>query len=214
MLNRLTRLLYSTSTSQSIMSASLVPTVPSALASYEITSKNTEPSGKVEVATFANGCFWGTQHVFDKYYKSRGIKTTVGYIGGDDKFKNPSYRQVCSGETGFAEACKVEYDPELVGYAELVETFYRTHDPTTRDRQGNDQGTQYRSAIFTHSPSQAEIAHKVTAEVSEKYFAPKGKEIVTAIDDAGTWYDAEAYHQKYLDNNPNGYQCYTHIPHW
>lgn len=76
---------------------------------------------QVEVATFANGCFWGTQQIFDKYYgPTRGVKTMVGYIGGDEKFKNPSYRQVCSGDTGYAEACKVEYDPELVGYAELV----------------------------------------------------------------------------------------------
>ncbi|KAG8914541.1 Peptide-methionine (S)-S-oxide reductase [Tulasnella sp. 408] len=200
---------------QKVVPGSLIPTVPSAIASYETTSKNTEASGKVEVATFAHGCFWGTQEVFDKYFgPTRGVKTTVGYTGGEDKFKNPTYRQVCSGSTGFAEACKVEYDPTLVGYAELVEFFYRTHDPTTPNRQGNDRGTQYRSAIFTHSPEQTEIARKVTEEVQAKHFTPKGLKIVTAIDDAGTWYDAEAYHQKYLEENPDGYHCSTHILHW
>jgi len=216
MLNRLTRLLYTAvPASQSIMSGSVVPTVPSALASYEVTSKNTEPSGKVEIATFANGCFWGTQQIFDKYYgPDRGVKTRVGYTGGDEKYKNPSYRQVCSGETGYAEACQVEFDPALVGYAELVELFYRTHDPTTKNRQGNDSGTQYRSGIFTNTAEQEEIAKTVTDEVQAKHFDPKSKRIVTIIAPAGQWYTAEEYHQKYLDNNPNGYHCSTHRLHW
>ncbi|KAG8908793.1 Peptide-methionine (S)-S-oxide reductase [Tulasnella sp. 403] len=217
MLNRLTRLLYTTTpTAQTTMIGRVVPTVPTALASFETTSKHTEGSGKVEVATFANGCFWGTQQIFDKHYGTKHglISTNVGYTGGDDKYKGVTYRQVCSGETGFAEACRVEFDPDLVGYAELVEFFYRTHDPTTKDRQGNDTGTQYRSAIFTHSPEQEEIAKRVTQEVDEKYFAPKGKKIVTLLEPAREWYTAEAYHQKYLDNNPSGYHCFTHRLHW
>ncbi|KAG8916831.1 Peptide-methionine (S)-S-oxide reductase, partial [Tulasnella sp. 417] len=166
------------------LSGSLAPTTPLAIASYETTSKNTEPSDKVELATFANGCFWGTQELFDKYFgPTRGMKTTVGYTGGDEKFKNPTYSQVCSGTTGFAEACRVEYDPALVGYTELIE---------------------YRSTIFTHSLEQTQIAHKVTEEVQDKYFSPRGLKIITAIVDAGTWYDAEAYHQKkYLELNPD-----------
>ncbi|KAG8931250.1 Peptide-methionine (S)-S-oxide reductase [Tulasnella sp. 417] len=111
------------------------------------------------------------------------MKTTVGYTGGDEKFKNPTYSQVCSGTTGFAEACRVEYDPALVGYTELIE---------------------YRSTIFTHSLEQAQIAHKVTEEVQDKYFSPRGLKIITAIVNAGTWYDAEPYHQqKYLELNPD-----------
>ncbi|KAG9007322.1 Peptide-methionine (S)-S-oxide reductase [Tulasnella sp. JGI-2019a] len=200
MLGRLSGFLNASRPSQTAMSGSVIPTVATALASYEVTSKNTESSGKVEVATFANGCFWGTQHLFDHYYGPKGgvIKTDVGYIGGNDKFKNPTYNQVCSGTTGYAEACKVEFDPERVGYAELVEFFYRSHDPTTVDRQGADKGTQYRSVIFTQSLEQAEIAKKVTAEVDEKYFKPKGQRIVTGIESAPTWYTAEAYHQVHI----------------
>ncbi|KIO22097.1 hypothetical protein M407DRAFT_245294 [Tulasnella calospora MUT 4182] len=198
-----------------VVPGSLVPTIPSAIASYETTSKNTIPSGKVEVATFANGCFWGTQELLDKYLgPTRGVNTTVGYTGGDEKLENPTYSQVCSGTTGFAEACTVEYDPELVGYAELVEFFYRSHDPTTLNRRANDPRGQYRSAIFTHSPEQTRIAHKVTEEIQEKHFSPKQLKIVTTINDAGTWYDAEADHQKkYLELNPDHGSTHN-ILHW
>ncbi|KAG8939480.1 Peptide-methionine (S)-S-oxide reductase [Tulasnella sp. 408] len=200
-----------------IVPGSLVPTIPSAIASYKTTSKNTQPSGKgklydnlgysanraqelsgmittVEVATFAHGCFWGTQELFDKYFgPTRGVKTTVGYAGGDENIKNPTYDQVCSGTTGFAEASKIEYDPALVGYAELVE---------------------YRSAIFIHSPGQTQIARKVTDEVQEKYFNSEGLEIVTVIDDARTWYDAEDYHQKkYVELNPDHGSTHNTL-HW
>jgi len=168
-----------------------------------------------EVATFASGCFWGTEHIFLKDYKNKGIiKTTVGYTGGDDNVKNPSYKDVCTGRTGHAEACKVEFDPEVLPYEELVEFFYRTHDPTTVNRQGGDTGTQYRSAIFTNSDEQAAIARRVTNEVQKKHFDPIGKRIVTTIQPAGVWYDAEDYHQEYLFKNPSGYQCPTHQKHW
>lgn len=95
-----------------------------------------------------------------------------------------------------------------------LEFFYRTHDPTTVNRQGSDAGSQYRSAIFTHSPSQHEKALSVTAEVQKKHFDPRSKNIVTQIVEAGEWYDAEDYHQLYLFENPNGYQCSTHVLHW
>ncbi|KAK0189732.1 peptide methionine sulfoxide reductase [Armillaria mellea] len=175
-------------------------------------------SAATEIATFASGCFWGVEHIFLKHYppaEGKGIiKTTVGYTGGKGSSQNPGYRAVCSGETGHAEAVKIEFDPAIVKYDELVEFFYRTHDPTTVNRQGADTGTQYRSAIFTNSPEQEVIAKRVTEEVQAKHFTPKGKTIVTEILEAGPWWDAEEYHQLYLFKNPSGYQCPTHRLHW
>ncbi|KAF7312730.1 Peptide methionine sulfoxide reductase [Mycena indigotica] len=168
-----------------------------------------------EVAIFASGCFWGTEHIFLKHYKEKGIvKTSVGYTGGKESVTNPSYRNVCSGTTDHAEAVRIEFDKEKVGYAELVEFFYRTHDPTTVNRQGGDTGTQYRSAIFTTSAEQEETAKRVTEEVQGKHFTPKGLTIVTEIKTAGPWWNAEDYHQLYLFKNPGGYQCPTHRLHW
>ncbi|KDQ06297.1 hypothetical protein BOTBODRAFT_39677 [Botryobasidium botryosum FD-172 SS1] len=190
------------------------PTVPSAIQSRQALAG--QPSGQVEVATFASGCFWGTEHIFVKHFSGAGglVKSTVGYTGGRGDSQNPSYKEVCSGATDHAEAVKLEFDPALVGYAELVEFFYRTHDPTTLNRQGGDRGTQYRSAIFTHTPEQLEIANRVTAEVQKAHFDDKGQKIVTRIEAAGPWWDAETYHQLYLFNNPDGYQCPTHRLHW
>ncbi|KAH7099718.1 methionine sulfoxide reductase A [Auriculariales sp. MPI-PUGE-AT-0066] len=171
-----------------------------------------------ETATFASGCFWGTEHIFVKHYgpkTGKGIlKTAVGYTGGNEDASSPSYREVCSGTTNHAEALRLQFDPEKVSYAELVEFFYRTHDPTTANRQGGDVGTQYRSIIFTHTPEQHQTAQNVTAEVQAKRFDPKGQKIVTEIVPAGVWYDAEDYHQDYLFKNPEGYQCPTHRLNW
>ncbi|KAF9265373.1 peptide methionine sulfoxide reductase [Marasmius fiardii PR-910] len=171
-----------------------------------------------EIATFAAGCFWGVEHIFLKYYppsQNKGIlRTSVGYTGGKESGTKPDYRTVCSGSTGHAEALRIEFDPGVVSYAELVEFFYRTHDPTTVNRQGADTGTQYRSAIFTHTSDQLEVAKKVTAEVQRKHFTPKGQKVVTEIIEAGPWWDAEEYHQLYLFKNPTGYQCPTHRLHW
>ncbi|KAL0578572.1 Peptide methionine sulfoxide reductase [Marasmius crinis-equi] len=175
-------------------------------------------SAKPEIATFAAGCFWGVEHIFLKHYppsQNKGIlKTAVGYTGGKESAANPDYGSVCSGSTGHAEALRIEFDPNVVSYAELVEFFYRTHDPTTKNRQGADTGTQYRSAIFYNTTDQAEVAKRVTAEVQEKHFTPKGDRIVTDIVEAGPWWDAEEYHQLYLFKNPTGYQCPTHRLHW
>ncbi|TDL27107.1 peptide methionine sulfoxide reductase [Rickenella mellea] len=175
-------------------------------------------SSQTDIATFASGCFWGTEHIFLKHFPiSQGkgiIKTSVGYTGGKDVASDPSYRDVCSGSTGHAEACRIEFDPAILKYEELVEFFYRSHDPTTVNRQGMDTGTQYRSAIFTNSDEQTAIAQRVTNEIQQKYFDLKGKKIVTTIERAGPWYDAEDYHQEYLFKNPNGYQCSTHRLHW
>jgi len=175
-------------------------------------------SSAVEIATFGGGCFWGVEHIFLKHFPpSQGngvLRTSVGYTGGKDEATNPSYKVVCQGGTDHAEAVKIEFDPAKVTYDELVEFFYRTHDPTTLNRQGGDTGTQYRSAIFYHTPEQKVIAERITQEVQEKYFAPAGKKIVTQIVEAGPWWDAEEYHQLYLFKNPSGYQCPTHKLHW
>ncbi|KAF8579632.1 methionine sulfoxide reductase A [Ramaria rubella] len=168
----------------------------------------------VEIATFANGCFWGTEHMFLKAHNKGIIKTSVGYTGGRDDVKNPSYQDVCSGRTGHAEAVRIEFDPAIIKYEELVEFFYRSHDPTTKNRQGNDAGTQYRSAIFTHSDEQVTIAQSVTAAIQAKHFDSRGRKIATTIEPAKEWYPAESYHQAYLFKNPHGYQCPTHRLHW
>ncbi|KAF9269307.1 peptide methionine sulfoxide reductase [Marasmius fiardii PR-910] len=180
---------------------------------------STEPSdSKPEIAIFAAGCFWGVEHIFLKHYppaESKGIlKTSVGYTGGKESAGDPDYYSVCSGSTGHVEALRIEFDPGVVSYAELVEFFYRTHDPTTVNRQGADTGTQYRSAVFTHTNDQFEVAKKVTDEVQQKHFTPRGQKIVTEIIEAGPWWDAEEYHQLYLFKNPSGYQCPTHRLHW
>ncbi|KAG6884580.1 Peptide-methionine (S)-S-oxide reductase [Termitomyces sp. T159_Od127] len=175
-----------------------------------------------QIATFASGCFWGTEHIFLKHYppseKKGIIKTTVGYTGGKADATSPSYKLVCSGTTEHAESVKIEFDPRVVSYADLVdplqEFFYRTHDPTTLNRQGGDIGTQYRSAIFTHDAEQEAIAKRVTEDVQAKHYTPIGKKIVTQIVPAGQWWDAEDYHQLYLYKNPDGYQCPTHRLHW
>ncbi|KIJ51300.1 hypothetical protein M422DRAFT_223801 [Sphaerobolus stellatus SS14] len=184
--------------------------------STPVSSNDMSASGTKELATFANGCFWGTEHIFLKHYpikENKGILSSkVGFIGG--KVPDPSYQLVCTGETEHAEAIELEFDPAIVKYEELVEFFYRTHDPTTVDRQGNDVGSQYRSAIFVHSDEQAKIAREVTEAVQKKHFDPKGAKIVTTIEAAGKFYTAEQYHQLYLFKNPNGYHCYTHRLHW
>ncbi|KAF9200706.1 Peptide-methionine (S)-S-oxide reductase [Haplosporangium sp. Z 27] len=115
--------------------------------------------------------------------------------------------------TQHAEALQIDYTPnEKINYPALVEFFYRMHDPTTLNSQGPDRGTQYRSAIFFHSPEQEQIAKTVTQEVQDKHYA--GKKIVTQIAPAGTWFDAEEYHQKYLEKNPYGYECPSHFLRW
>ncbi|KAF8999154.1 peptide methionine sulfoxide reductase [Cyathus striatus] len=156
-------------------------------------------------------CFWGH---YPPAQNKGVLKTDVGYTGGNPLVTNPDYELVCSGATDHAEALRIEFDPSIVSYAELVEFFYRTHDPTTVNRQGADTGTQYRSVIFTHSPDQVEVAKRVTEEVQAKHFTAKSKKIVTEIVEAGPWWNAEDYHQLYLFKNPSGYQCPTHKLHW
>lgn len=162
-------------------------------------AKTEKPATKLETANFAAGCFWGSEEFFRKV---PGVKeTSVGYEGG--KTKNPSYEQVSEGDTGHAETVEVKFDPTQVTYEQLLDRFFKMHDPTTLNRQGNDKGTQYRSAIFTNSPEQKQQAEKFKAKV-EKSKAWKGP-ITTEIKDGGPYYKAEDYHQKYLVKNPGGY---------
>jgi len=145
-----------------------------------------------EKATFAAGCFWGVEAAFRKV---KGvINATVGYSGGSTP--NPTYEQVCTDKTGHAESVQVEFDPLVVPYEKLLDTFWSIHDPTTRNRQGPDVGTQYRSAIFYHTPEQKDraTASKEELEQSARY---RGRSIVTEIVPATTFYPAEEYHQRY-----------------
>jgi len=147
----------------------------------------------MEKATFGAGCFWGVEADFREI--PGVVDTAVGFSGGTTA--NPSYHDVCTGTTGHAEVCEVTFDPSLVPYDTLLDAFWRMHDPTTRDRQGPDWGTQYRSAIFTHSAEQqaAAEASKAALESSGRYKRP----IVTQIAPAGPFYRAEEYHQRYLE---------------
>lgn len=154
--------------------------------------------------TVAAGCFWGVEHMYRHSFANKGLyDARVGYIGGDTS--NPSYRAVCSGATGHAEACQISYDPNKLSYRQLIEFLYRMHDPTTMNRQGPDTGSQYRSGIFYHDAEQERIAKEVTSKVQKEWWT--GGKIVTEILPAGQWWDAEDYHQRYLDANPGGYEC-------
>lgn len=150
-------------------------------------------------AVFAAGCFWGVEKVFSSL--PGVLSTQVGYTGGTKA--SPTYEEVCSGLTGHAEAIEVEFDPSFISYGDLVEVFFRHHDPTTPNRQGNDIGTQYRSVIFTRSPEQEQIARQavVALDKARIFKSP----VVTQVTPAGPFYSAEEYHQKYLKKNPNGY---------
>ncbi|KKA28574.1 hypothetical protein TD95_002917 [Thielaviopsis punctulata] len=165
------------------------------------------PDG-AEKATVAAGCFWGVEHVFRKHFgNGKGLlDTAVGYTGGDAS--HPSYKAVCSGVTGHAEALQIVFDPSKVSYRSLIEFFYKMHDPTTVDSQGPDVGTQYRSAIFFHSPEQEQVAKEVTAAVNQHWWHGK---VATKLVPAGQWWNAEDYHQLYLQNNPSGYECPSHF---
>ena len=153
----------------------------------------------MEKATFAAGCFWGVEFKLGKVPGVTG--TAVGYMGGETQ--QPTYEDVCTDETGHAEVAQVEFDPGKVGFEALVRKFYEIHDPTQLDRQGPDEGSQYRSAIFYHSPEQKAVAERVTAELNQGRF--RGR-IVTQIVPAATFWLAEEYHQKYGHKHP-GHHC-------
>ncbi|MBK8458973.1 MAG: peptide-methionine (S)-S-oxide reductase MsrA [Micropruina sp.] len=158
-----------------------------------------------EVAYVALGCFWGAEKLF---WNTPGVvNTAVGYQGGYTP--NPTYDEVCSGRTGHTEAVKVVFDPARVSYEQLLRVFYENHDPTQGFRQGNDRGTQYRSALYTLTDEQAATAQRLTAEYQAAFAKAGYPGITTEIAPAGPFFLAEGYHQQYLEKNPRGY-CPIH----
>jgi peptide-methionine (S)-S-oxide reductase len=163
-------------------------------------AQTTTASG-TEVATLAGGCFWCLEAVYDEL---KGVKSVEsGYMGGS--VANPSYEAVCGGDTGHAEVVRITFDPEVVSFRDILDVFFVIHDPTTPNRQGNDVGTQYRSAIFYHSPEQKAAAEEVIADLSSKdvFDAP----IVTTVSPASHFFMAEGHHQEYFRRNPNQPYC-------
>jgi peptide-methionine (S)-S-oxide reductase len=156
-----------------------------------------EKIDKVETATFGTGCFWCTEAIFEQL--NGVVKVTSGYMGG--KVKNPSYKAVCTGETGHAECVQVVYEPSKISYDDLLKVFFEVHDPTSLNRQGADVGTQYRSAVFYHSPEQKEKAEYYKKELDKS--GAYDKAIVTEVTPASEFYIAEDYHQEYYSNNKN-----------
>jgi peptide-methionine (S)-S-oxide reductase len=158
-----------------------------------------------ETATLGGGCFWCLEAV---YQELKGVQhVESGYAGG--RVANPTYEQVCDGNTGHAEVVRVEFDPDVISYREILEIFFTIHDPTTPNRQGNDVGTQYRSVIFFHSPEQQETARQVIAGMASVWDAP----IVTELSPAQNYYKAEDYHQNYFREHPlQGYCAYVVAP--
>ncbi len=152
----------------------------------------------VQKATFAGGCFWCVEAVFQRVNGVKSVRS--GYTGGH--VENPTYKQVCSGKTGHAEAVEIEFDPAVVSYAELLDLFWHAHDPSQMNRQGADVGTQYRSAIFYHSPDQKEMAEK-----AKQLLVESGVQVVTQIAPAEKFYEAEQHHQDYFNNNPTAPYC-------
>ncbi|MEQ6120153.1 peptide-methionine (S)-S-oxide reductase MsrA [Reichenbachiella sp. MALMAid0571] len=155
----------------------------------------------MEKATFGNGCFWCTEAIFQNL---RGVeRVESGYTGG--KVEKPTYKEVCSGLTGHAEVIQITFDPEVISFEELLEVFWNTHDPTTLNRQGNDVGTQYRSAIFYHNDEQKELAEKYKEQLDQS--GAWSNPIVTEVSPMEAFYPAEDYHQNYFNLNGNQPYC-------
>jgi peptide-methionine (S)-S-oxide reductase len=166
-----------------------------------------ETQEKIEVATFAGGCFWCSEAVF---LELNGVQSVLsGYIGG--KTVDPTYKDICNGDTGHAEAIQITFDSSKITFQELLEIFFATHDPTTLNRQGNDSGTQYRSEIFYHNENQKKISESYIALLTKENTF--GKPIVTVISAATKFYEAEDYHQNYYNQNKSqGYCSYVITP--
>jgi peptide-methionine (S)-S-oxide reductase len=163
-------------------------------------TQTSSPSGR-EIATLAGGCFWCLEAVYDDLKGVQSVES--GYMGG--KNPDPSYEDVCTGRTGHAEVVQIAFDPDVVSYRDLLEVFFVIHDPTTLDRQGNDVGSQYRSAIFYHSPEQKKAAEEVIARIGAAKIYDDA--IVTEVSPASTFFVAEDYHQEYFQRNPNQPYC-------
>ena len=168
-------------------------------------TSNSAPGKALETAVLGGGCFWCTEAV---YLEVKGVAhVESGYSGGQQP--DPTYERVCAGETGHAEAVKLEFDPDVISYRDLLEIFFTIHDPTTLNRQGNDVGTQYRSVIYYQSPQQEATARQVIAEMANVWDAP----IVTELSPAQPWYRAEDYHQDYFRQHPlQGYCAFVVAP--
>lgn len=158
-----------------------------------------QPAPGHEFATLAGGCFWCVEAVFEEV--DGVVDVESGYTGG--QVVPPTYRRVCEGDTGHAEAVRIEFDPARISFRELLEIFFVVHDPTTLNRQGADSGTQYRSAIFCHSDAQRTAALEVIAQAQSAL----GRKVVTSLEPAGDWFRAEDYHQEYFRNNPDQGYC-------
>ena len=156
---------------------------------------------KSEIATLGGGCFWCVEAVFQRI--EGVISAKPGYAGGN--VKNPTYKQICTGNTGHAEVAKIEFDTSKITYSQILNVFWQSHDPTTLNRQGNDVGTQYRSVIFFHNESQEEIAKKSKVDADKSGYWDN--EIVTEVTLLNNYYDAEDYHDNYYNNNPNQPYC-------
>ena len=157
------------------------------------------PTNPTEIATLGGGCFWCIEPI---YQDLKGVlKVESGYTGG--RTVNPTYRDICTGMTGHAEVIQVTFDPAIISYGDILRIFFGVHDPTTLNRQGNDSGTQYRSVIYYHSPTQKTVAEEVKVAAQEVWDDP----IVTEISPLGPYYKAEAYHQNYFKDNPNQPYC-------
>ena len=156
---------------------------------------------KSEIATLGGGCFWCVEAVFQRIEGVISVKP--GYAGGN--VKNPTYKQICTGNTGHAEVAKIEFDTSKITYSQILNVFWQSHDPTTLNRQGNDVGTQYRSVIFFHNESQKEIAKKSKVDADKSGYWDN--EIVTEVTLLNNYYDAEDYHDNYYNNNPNQPYC-------
>ena len=170
----------------------------------------TEPDSGVipdgyEVAFLGLGCFWGAEEIF--WQKDGVWSTSVGYAGGTTP--HPSYEEVCSGRTNHTEAVRVVFDPAKVSYADLLKTFFEVHDPTQGMRQGNDVGTQYRSAIYFTTPEQEQTARDLTKVYGDELARRRLGDITTEVREAPTYYYAEDHHQQYLAKNPFGYRCHA-----
>lgn len=178
---------------------SFAQTQPTPAKTKATESKHIMQNNNLSTATFGGGCFWCTEAIFQQL---KGVESVAsGYSGGD--VRNPTYREVCNGTTGHAEAIEIKFDPAVISYEQLLQVFFTTHDPTTLNRQGADVGTQYRSMIFYHDEAQKEMAEKVKRE-----FAPTiwDDPIVTEITPYSEFYTAEGYHQNYFnDNSEQGY---------
>jgi peptide-methionine (S)-S-oxide reductase len=177
------------------------PKQPPANAGTTTDTKDTEKPAKLATVTFGNGCFWCTEAVFQRI---KGVKNVVsGYSGGT--VKNPTYQQVCTGTTGHAECLQINYDPKEISFDDLLAVFWHSHDPTTKNRQGNDVGTQYRSVIFYHTDEQKELAEKFKQKLDEShlYRAP----VVTEIVPFTEFFPAEDYHQNYYNQNSRAGYC-------